>query len=326
MFKAALLIALVLSPLAVAGDLTLTWTPPTLRADGTPLSPQDIDGYSVYYGSTSGGPYPNKVDVADGAAVTATIVGLSPGTYFVVMTTYDVDGRESVYSTQVAKTINGAVQNVVPRIEAEDAATLTVNCDNPATWEDGALLDPARITKVEIYYTQDPSLSSGITNVQQMAGGCTPKVMRKEWLPAEGTWYLYAYTAACTVDKVAGACPAGNEKYTGKSEALTFNNLPDVDTDGVTDGTDNCTMVQNAAQTDSDGDGYGNLCDGDFNEDGATNTLDLNILKSAYRTAAGAPGYAAAVDLNGDGVINTLDLNIFKGLYGKPPGPSCCAP
>jgi hypothetical protein len=98
----------------------------------------------------------------------------------------------------------------------------------------------------------------------------------------------------------------------------------DTDGDGVPDNADNCIDVANANQRDTDSDGYGNLCDGDLNNDGATNTLDLNLLKLAYRSAAGDANYNVNADLNGDGVINTLDLNIFKGLYRKPPGPSCC--
>jgi hypothetical protein len=35
----------------------------------------------------------------------------------------------------------------------------------------------------------------------------------------------------------------------------------DTDTDGVADGSDNCPIVSNAAQTDDDGDGVGSFCD-----------------------------------------------------------------
>jgi hypothetical protein len=101
---------------------------------------------------------------------------------------------------------------------------------------------------------------------------------------------------------------------------------PDSDSDGVPDGSDNCTDVANVDQLDTDGDDYGNLCDGDLNNDGSTNTLDLNLYKLAHRTSPGDTNYNADADFNGDVVIKTLDLNIYKGLHRKPPGPSCCAP
>jgi len=96
------------------------------------------------------------------------------------------------------------------------------------------------------------------------------------------------------------------------------------DSDGVPDTNDNCILHTNPDQRDTDGDGYGNLCDGDLNNDGNTNTLDLNLYKQAHRTSLGDANYDVDADFNGDGTINTLDLNIYKGLHRKPPGPSCC--
>ena len=87
-----------------AGSFTVTWTAPVARADGTPLSLADIDGYHIHYGESSGH-YPNSIDVADGAAVTWTVNGIPVGNYYVVMTTYDVDGRESVHSDEILKTV-----------------------------------------------------------------------------------------------------------------------------------------------------------------------------------------------------------------------------
>jgi hypothetical protein len=58
----------------------------------------------------------------------------------------------------------------------------------------------------------------------------------------------------------------------------------DSDGDGIPDTDDNCTLHDNPDQRDTDGDRYGNLCDGDLNNDGNTNTLDLNLYKQAHRT------------------------------------------
>jgi hypothetical protein len=84
------------------GSLTLQWTAPVTRADGTPLSLADIDGYRIYYGGSAGN-YPNRLDVSDGTAQTATITDMPVGPYYLVMTTYDVSGLESAYSSMATK-------------------------------------------------------------------------------------------------------------------------------------------------------------------------------------------------------------------------------
>lgn len=83
---------------------------------------------------------------------------------------------------------------------------------------------------------------------------------------------------------------------------------------------DNCTAVPNPDQRDTDGDGYGNLCDADMNNDGVVNFSDLAIFKSVYGTAN------PHADFNGDGVVNDLDLEILKSMFGRAPGPSGVAP
>jgi hypothetical protein len=100
----------------------------------------------------------------------------------------------------------------------------------------------------------------------------------------------------------------------------------DSDGDLVSESQDNCTQVPNADQRDTNGDGYGNLCDGDLNDDISTNTLDLHLYKGKHDSVQGAPNsnYDSHADFNGDGSIDTLDLDIYKGFHRQPPGPSCC--
>lgn len=83
-------------------SLSLSWVPPVARADGTPLSLADIDGYHIYYGNKAGS-YPSRVKITDGTLQRVTLKDLASGTYYIVMTTYDVDGRESGYSVMVKK-------------------------------------------------------------------------------------------------------------------------------------------------------------------------------------------------------------------------------
>ena len=90
---------------SATGTLTLKWVAPVARADGTPLSLSDIDGYRIYYGNSAGN-YPYSVSVSDATTQQVIVKNLASGIYYVVMTTYDVDGRESGYSVVVKKSVS----------------------------------------------------------------------------------------------------------------------------------------------------------------------------------------------------------------------------
>ncbi len=94
----------------------------------------------------------------------------------------------------------------------------------------------------------------------------------------------------------------------------------DTDADGVPDNDDNCTAVANPQQRDTDGDGYGNYCDPDFNNDLVVNFVDLGYFKANFKTAD------PDADLTGDGLANFDDLQILRELLFRPPGPSCVTP
>ena len=98
--------------------------------------------------------------------------------------------------------------------------------------------------------------------------------------------------------------------------------VTDTDGDGVPDVNDNCTLVPNADQRDSNGDGYGNICDGDLdNSGGIVNFADLAAFRAAFGTSD------PDADFDGSaGIVNFGDLAIFRSLFGQPPGPSCCTP
>jgi len=85
----------------------------------------------------------------------------------------------------------------------------------------------------------------------------------------------------------ADALPRVSPTYTN---TITYVISIDTDNDGIPDTNDNCTLVINPAQIDSDGDRFGNYCD---------------------------PGF------DNSGVVNAADLSIVMTMFFKPPGPSC---
>jgi hypothetical protein len=102
----------------------------------------------------------------------------------------------------------------------------------------------------------------------------------------------------------------------------------DDDLDGVPNEFDNCLFVPNGpllatgyglcnAQQDDDGDGYGQPCDADVDNDGFVGVLDLYLVRGAI-----AGGSLLATDLTCSG--NTLggDVEMAADLLNSSPGPS----
>ncbi len=111
------------------------------------------------------------------------------------------------------------------------------------------------------------------------------------------------------------------ELITENIDLRAFSRLnADFDTDGITDDLDDCILEPDAAQIDTDEDGFGNACDGDFNNDCIVNFADLAEFKMNFM------GTDPEFDLTGEGLINFGDLAKLKKLFLKPPGPSANEP
>jgi len=115
----------------------------------------------------------------------------------------------------------------------------------------------------------------------------------------------------------------------------------DADGDGVVDGLDNCPTTYNPDQTDSDGDGIGNVCESggdegdectdcllcveidcdlngtllgegpDYDQNGTVDDDDVYIMMLAWDYPGGR------CDLNEDGIVDILDLEILMQDYGQ---------
>jgi hypothetical protein len=102
-FTVLMCILFTVSAFAAVQSYTLEWDP---------NSEPDLAGYSIHWGETQGGPYPNQYDVtAD--HTTVTLNGLEnegPGfqegkTYYFVATAFDTGGLRSGYSNEVAAVV-----------------------------------------------------------------------------------------------------------------------------------------------------------------------------------------------------------------------------
>lgn len=94
----------------------------------------------------------------------------------------------------------------------------------------------------------------------------------------------------------------------------------DSDGDGVFDDTDNCTALSNAGQQDTDGDGFGNRCDPDVDNNCIVNFGDISQFPGAFQTANPLFDF----DSSG-GFVNFGDYAILTSFFQMQPGPSALA-
>jgi hypothetical protein len=94
---------------------------------------------------------------------------------------------------------------------------------------------------------------------------------------------------------------------------------PDSDADGVHDAADNCSEAANLTQTDTDGDGCGNRCDGDYDQNGIAGWSDYGAFTQCWATTNGLCEHEDPPD----GLVGFSDFGIFlTELLGEAPGPS----
>ncbi|MCH8505391.1 MAG: fibronectin type III domain-containing protein [Ectothiorhodospiraceae bacterium] len=90
-------------------DVTLSWTPPESRTDGSPISLSDIERYEILYG-TSSGDYSESVSMNANSCNCYEFGRLSEGTYYVAVKATDVNGISSTLSREVSFTVRDEVE------------------------------------------------------------------------------------------------------------------------------------------------------------------------------------------------------------------------
>ena len=98
----------------------------------------------------------------------------------------------------------------------------------------------------------------------------------------------------------------------------------DDDGDGFPDSADNCTSISNTSgkgpllQHDVDVDGFGNICDGDYDQNGLVNGADFVIFRAGFNASA-----SGITDHDGNGFTNGADYMLFRDQFLRgTPGPS----
>mgnify|MGYP003574702203 CR=1 FL=1 len=97
----------------------------------------------------------------------------------------------------------------------------------------------------------------------------------------------------------------------------------DLDNDFVPDAFDNCLEIPNGPnevsnQVDTDVDGYGNACDGDYDN---SLTVDTSDYATGFLPTLAGPG--TLTDHDGNGIVTVTDFSVFLRQFSSgAPGPS----
>ncbi len=271
-------------------------------------------------------------------SATATIGGISTAVPISVSA-----GSEYAIDGGVFTAAAGFVQNNQD-VQVRHTSAATPATDTVTTLTVGGFSTvQGTFTSTTLQYAIDDAVTTGMNqpveiDVLQNDVGLLPTVFVGIWIdPLHGTASVSPVPASPSVIRITytpnpGYFGPDSFEYWVESGLVvdyavvnvTVTN-PDTDGDGVLNTVDNCTLLPNPSQCDSDGDGYGNRCDGDFTGNGATNAQDTVVFRQQLGKPSVGPTYNGA-DLNCNGAVNAQDTALFRQLLGKPPGPSGLVP
>lgn len=124
------------------GTAQLSWTPPTQYTNGTPIGPDELVGYSIYYGTTScagiesepnadgtSSCYASKFDIDDGTASSSSLtINITGDTTIFFVATARTLSAESVYSNEIAKTLTVTVTAPQPNPPGLIDVAISMTC------------------------------------------------------------------------------------------------------------------------------------------------------------------------------------------------------
>ena len=194
------------------------------------------------------------------------------------------------------------------RLTHEDTGTTVTIMDRPGVPDSTFGCDGANVDAVFTDSSSTPVETTCLAGPAAIAGDLQPQEPLAAFIGEDigGTWTITALDAFALDDGT----------LTRWCLLPTLAVIVDPDGDGIPDGEDNCTLVSNPDQRDTNGDGFGNACDADLDNNGVVNVVDLGLLRSVFFTDD------ADADFNGDGVVNVVDLAVMRASFFGPPGPS----
>jgi predicted phage tail protein len=84
----------------VSYSAQLSWTIPSTRTNGTPLTMSELSGYEIYY-TNDLGTVSKTVTVSGGSLSTYTLSNIAAGTYHFAISAIDTSGQKSSLSSVV---------------------------------------------------------------------------------------------------------------------------------------------------------------------------------------------------------------------------------
>jgi hypothetical protein len=102
--------------------------------------------------------------------------------------------------------------------------------------------------------------------------------------------------------------------YVGPNDTGTNPLVADTDADGFSDSLDNCPVVANASQLNTDGDTFGNACDADDDGDGLLDTVETNTL--VFVSASDTGTDPLLTDTDADGAADGAETG--TGIWNGP--------
>ncbi len=262
-------IIILLTPVSLyAGNVTLTWDPPTTNTDETPLT--DLAGYKIHHGIEKGN-YTHITDI--GNVSEYQINNLTEGlTYYFVITAYDlsVPPNESVFSNELSIYIP-IIDTTSPVISSVQSADMTSSSAN-ISWTTNEASDTRIEYGFNTSYGNTTALdSSMVTSHMQLINDLQSsklyhyRVISRDGLGNEAVSGDYMFTTAAPPPLIHYYCDSDNDGYVDVStdESCSGNGCVPAgcQTTPGNDCNDNASNI-NPGAGDSDCNGIDNNCDG----------------------------------------------------------------